>query len=70
VIPRTLLRLLGRFVIDFGLLWVHPPLPDAFDPSPAAPGSPGGPPPLHPERLVPDEPLSEFERFMEHQLAS
>ncbi|MFC1416159.1 DUF6059 family protein [Streptacidiphilus cavernicola] len=65
---RTLLRLLGQAVIDFGLLWVHSPLPDEYGPEPEP--EPVGPPPLHPERLVPDEPLSEFERFMEHQLTS
>lgn len=62
---RALLRLLGQAVIDFGLLWVHAPPPDAdYGPEPF------GPPARHPERLIPDEPLTEFERFMEHQLAS
>ncbi|WP_354643024.1 DUF6059 family protein [Kitasatospora camelliae] len=52
---------MGRAVIEAGLIWVWVPPPP--DPEPTH-----GPPPLHPERLRPDLPLTPTERHLAHQL--
>ncbi|QTD96689.1 DUF6059 family protein [Streptomyces cyanogenus] len=66
------LRLLGRMLAQFGLLWIPVP-PSLADDGRSRPPvrvkrDPGGPALYHPERLCPDIPLTALERALQRQL--
>ncbi|MFJ8017184.1 DUF6059 family protein [Streptomyces sp. NPDC096339] len=62
--PSFMLRCLkglGRWLVAAGALWLPPqPAPE--------PRHPYGPPPDHPERLIPSTPLTETERVLRAEL--
>ncbi|WP_406379456.1 DUF6059 family protein [Streptomyces sp. NBC_01618] len=58
----SLLRPVGRALVQAGAMWVIVP---SVDPGPVRGADP---PPSHPERLRPDVPLTEAERALQEQL--
>lgn len=56
------LKVLGEWIVAAGGMWI-PPVP-----SPPACSGPQGPPPGHPERLGPGDPLTELELMLRKEL--